>query len=291
MLREPGRHAVRRALGQQVQHPMILQIDQDGPVALPPPPRPLVHADDVWGGGVGHRGRLHQPQQGIGAGPPLTAGREPSACLATEGDAEGEQALGEPQGPSRPGRRHGGQAFRKNLARARRDGHRKTSAPAAASARRRRPRADRRGCVYTGCGRAWSARGRAGRGHWAWVEVTWSVICAAASSTCHASRARVVLSGKKRAKRARTGVETKAGSSSCRVSTGNTDTVPRRSALRSVTQDRGNDVGDILYNSSGQPDIPLRHPRNLTQYASTGRITKSAEEPGGHGRVCRGALA
>ena len=95
---------------------MVLQIDQDGPIALPPPPRPLAHADDVRGGGVGHRGGLHQPQQGIGAGPPLEAGREPSACLATEGDAEGTQGLGEPQRPVRPRRHHGGQAFRKNLA-------------------------------------------------------------------------------------------------------------------------------------------------------------------------------
>jgi hypothetical protein len=116
ILREPGGHAVRRALVEQVQHPLILQIDQDGPVALPPPPRLLIHADDVRGRDVGHRGCLHQPQQGIGAGPPLEAGRQPGACLATEGQAQGAQVLGEPQRPSRPRSRHGGQAFRKNLA-------------------------------------------------------------------------------------------------------------------------------------------------------------------------------
>ena len=62
--------------------------------------------------------------------------------------------------------------------------------------------------------------------------------------------------------------------------------VPRRSVLRSVTQGLGNDVWDILYNSSGQPIIPLRHPGTFPQYASAGRITKSAEEPGGRGEVC-----
>ena len=37
--------------------------------------------------------------------------------------------------------------------------------------------------------------------------------------------------------------------------------------------------GICLYNSSGQPNIPLRHPEIFPQYASEGRITKSAEEP------------
>ena len=75
---------------------MIVKIDQDGPVAVPPPPRPLVHANDLRSGGSGRWGRPHQPQQGVGAGPPLEAGREPGACLATKGDAEGAQMLSQP---------------------------------------------------------------------------------------------------------------------------------------------------------------------------------------------------
>ena len=96
ILHEPGGDALCRALGQEVKHPMILQIDQNGPVALPPPPRPLVHADGLQSGGGGRGGRPHQPQQGVGAGPPLEAGREPGACLATKGDAEGAQMLSQP---------------------------------------------------------------------------------------------------------------------------------------------------------------------------------------------------
>ena len=47
------------------------------------------------------------------------AGREPGAGLPAQGEAVGEQALREPQGPARPGRHHRGQAFRKNAARTR----------------------------------------------------------------------------------------------------------------------------------------------------------------------------
>ena len=119
MLREPGRYSRRRALGQHVQDPMIFKIDEDGPITLSPPPRPLIHAEDLRSGGHRHRGCLHQPEKGVGTGPPLAAGREPGACLATEGKAEGAEVLGEPQRPSRPWGGHGGQAFRKNLAMAR----------------------------------------------------------------------------------------------------------------------------------------------------------------------------
>jgi hypothetical protein len=69
ILREPGSDALRRALGQQVQHPMILKIDQDGPVAVPASPRPLIDPQHLGSGGVRRRGRLHQAQQGIRTGP------------------------------------------------------------------------------------------------------------------------------------------------------------------------------------------------------------------------------
>jgi hypothetical protein len=45
-----------------------------------------------------------------------------------------------------------------------------------------------------------------------------------------------------------------------------------RSVLRSVRQGLGNEVWDMLYNSSGQPHIPLRYPGTLPQYARAGRI-------------------
>ena len=64
MRAQPGRQALSRALGQQVEDLMILQIDQDGPIALPPPPRPLIHANDPGRGSSRCGGCLHEPQQG-----------------------------------------------------------------------------------------------------------------------------------------------------------------------------------------------------------------------------------
>ena len=49
--------------------------------------------------------------------------------------------------------------------------------------------------------------------------------------------------------------------------------------------------GICLYNSSGQPNIPLRHSKIFPQYASEGRITKSTEDPGGRGGVWWGMVA
>ena len=120
MRREPGGHALCRALGQQGNAPMILQIAQDRPIALPTPPRPRIDPKHLWGGDVRRRSRPSQPQQDVGTGPPLEAGREPGACLSTEGEVEGAEVLGVPQRPARQRGRHSGQAFCKNLAWARR---------------------------------------------------------------------------------------------------------------------------------------------------------------------------
>ena len=96
MLREPGGHALRRALGQEVQDLIILQIGQDGPVALPAPPRPLVHPMTLWGGVAGVGAACTSPQQGVWTDALVPAGREPRACLPAEGEAEGKEALGKP---------------------------------------------------------------------------------------------------------------------------------------------------------------------------------------------------
>ena len=98
---------------------MILQIDQDRPIALPASPRPLIDPQHLGGGGGRRRGRLHQPQQGGGTGAQPQPVPEPCPRLPAEGQAAGAQALGEPQGPAGPRRRHRGQAFRENLAGAR----------------------------------------------------------------------------------------------------------------------------------------------------------------------------
>ena len=49
MLGEPGRDGGGRAVRQQVHDAMRRQIDQDGAIAMAPPPGPLVDADGVEG--------------------------------------------------------------------------------------------------------------------------------------------------------------------------------------------------------------------------------------------------
>jgi hypothetical protein len=43
---------------------MRRQIDEEGAIAMAPPPRPLVHPDGLRGWSVGHRGHPHQAEQG-----------------------------------------------------------------------------------------------------------------------------------------------------------------------------------------------------------------------------------
>src|SRR5262245_47047906 len=100
----------------------------------------------------------------------------------------------------------------------------------------------------------------------------------------HASKDRGVLSGKKPGRGARTGVETKAGSSSCKG-------IDRLGVAVRATPSGGlsHHAADSIYNSSVQTNIPLRHPGTLPQYGRKGHITKSAEDrsyPGEDNRLC-----
>jgi hypothetical protein len=47
MLRQPGRDAGDRAVRQEVHEAMARQIDEDGAIAMAPPPGPLVHANSL----------------------------------------------------------------------------------------------------------------------------------------------------------------------------------------------------------------------------------------------------
>jgi hypothetical protein len=88
MLGQPGRDAGGRAVRQQVHDPVIREIHQDRAVTVPPAPRPPVDPDGLQRGGVGPRGRPHQPEQRGWTGGELQAGRQSHAGLAAEGDTE-----------------------------------------------------------------------------------------------------------------------------------------------------------------------------------------------------------
>jgi hypothetical protein len=129
MLREPGGHALRRALGQQGKHPLILQIDQAGSIALPAPPGPRIAPKHLRGGGITCRRCLPAPPQGVWTGPQPQPGHETRTGLSAKRHAEGEQELGKPFRPTRPRGRHSEQALGENLARARRIGTEKLAPP------------------------------------------------------------------------------------------------------------------------------------------------------------------
>src|SRR5687767_5362270 len=57
MLGQPGRDGGGRAVRQQVDDAMRLQIDEDRAIAMAPPPGPLVYTDDL----EGWRGRDRNP--------------------------------------------------------------------------------------------------------------------------------------------------------------------------------------------------------------------------------------
>src|SRR5690349_8320072 len=70
MSAQPGRECRRLTIRQQVDNLVLLQINQDGAVAMATPPRPVVHSEYAWRarrGFAGH-GDSYGPQQRIGTG-------------------------------------------------------------------------------------------------------------------------------------------------------------------------------------------------------------------------------
>jgi hypothetical protein len=61
MLGQPVRNEVRGALRQEIKDVVILQVHQNGPVALPASPGPLIDPQHLWGRGRRHLSPLHQP--------------------------------------------------------------------------------------------------------------------------------------------------------------------------------------------------------------------------------------
>ena len=118
MILQPGRNRVTLAVRQQVDRPVALQIDDDGAVALAPPPCPVIDADDARWRCWFYRHALDQAQQRFAtdrhgepvrqAGAGFTAGMQSYAALR----------FGEADGPPNPRQGHFRQLFSKDPARA-----------------------------------------------------------------------------------------------------------------------------------------------------------------------------
>ena len=111
MLPEPLRHGLGRPIREQCDRLAALQIHEDGAIGVPFPQGEIVHAED--GGRGERRGRLptEEAQQRVPAHPHVPRVADVHPSRPAERHAEGDQALGEPQGAPGPGGRDGGQPF------------------------------------------------------------------------------------------------------------------------------------------------------------------------------------
>ena len=114
---EPLGHGLGRPLREQRHGLPALQVHQDRAIGLPFAQRKIVHPQHPRRGQNGLRQPAEQAQQRVPAHHQRPRVAEMHPCLAPQGDAEGDQALGEPQRAPSPGSRHGGEAFSEDTTR------------------------------------------------------------------------------------------------------------------------------------------------------------------------------
>lgn len=115
---EPGRERVSCAIGQAVERPMALQVNQQGAIGASPTPGPSVPPKD--------RGRRHgwigpladEAQQRIGTGGHRESSAQPCSGFAAEREPQGLQRRGQAHGMLRRGPHDLRQAFSEGLSRA-----------------------------------------------------------------------------------------------------------------------------------------------------------------------------
>jgi hypothetical protein len=118
MILQPGRNRVTLAVRQQVDRPVALQIDDDGAVALAPPPRPVIDADDARRCCWFYRHGPDQAQQRVAAdrhGEPV---RQAGAGFTAGMQSDAALRCGEADGPPNPRQDHFRQLFSKDPTRA-----------------------------------------------------------------------------------------------------------------------------------------------------------------------------
>ena len=111
MLPEPLGQGIGRALREERHGLPALQVHQDRAIGLPFAQGEIVHPQHPRRGQDGLRQPAEQAQQRVPAHHQSPRVAEMHPRLAPQGDAEGDQALSEPQRAPSPGSRHGGEAF------------------------------------------------------------------------------------------------------------------------------------------------------------------------------------
>ena len=120
MISQPGGNGLGVAIGQQVDGPVALQIDDDGAVAPAAAPGPVVDANDPGWWCRLDRGRSDQPQQRVAADRHGKACGQAGAGLAAHAMRDGTLDVGEPIGTPVPWLGRIRQAFGEDAARTRR---------------------------------------------------------------------------------------------------------------------------------------------------------------------------
>ena len=100
---QPRRQALGPAVGQQVEHPVLLQVDKDGPVAVTAPPRPIIDPEHARGRAGTWRGiaTARHPQQRVRADGDGQPRRKACAGLSANNEAEVALQIAQPARPTR----------------------------------------------------------------------------------------------------------------------------------------------------------------------------------------------
>ena len=118
---EPAGQGRGRAVGQEVDDAVPLKVAEDGAVALPTPPRPVVdteHAHLRRGDRCG-AGRSHEAQERVAADRHGQLLGQARSGLAAQRQADARLRLAQARGPARLGPRHPGQGLGEDHSRAR----------------------------------------------------------------------------------------------------------------------------------------------------------------------------
>jgi hypothetical protein len=108
---QPGRQRCRRSVWQQVDEAVLLQIDQDGPIGVALPFRPVVDSEHAWCGCRHHRRPADQAEQCGWTGRHPQAPDDPGPELATQRKRQQTDDLGQTSGTARVGGDHGWQSL------------------------------------------------------------------------------------------------------------------------------------------------------------------------------------